>query len=324
MREIDITKVEGFFFGQKESEDHHTGCTVILSQDGATAGVDVRGGAPGTRETDALKSENLVQHIHGLFLSGGSAFGLEVGSGVMRYLEEKGIGFDAGVTRVPIVPGAILFDLRENDRGMRPDAAMGYEAASSAFQNSHLKQGNYGAGAGATVGKGKGPSYSMKGGLGHYAIQVGDVKVGAVVAVNCFGDVIEPETGRIIAGLQRNGKLLNSEEVIMSEIMGGHTNRFRGNTTIGAVVTNASVDKPAANKLASMAHAGLSRTIRPSHTFVDGDTIFFMGSGKISCDYNSLGVMAVKAIERAVQNAVTHAQSTNSFLSANDIQREES
>ncbi|SDO90630.1 P1 family peptidase [Halobacillus aidingensis] len=320
MKEIDITEIEGFVFGQKESEDHHTGCTVILSQDGATAGVDVRGGAPGTRETDALKSENLVQQVHGLFLSGGSAFGLDVGAGVMRYLEKAGIGFDVGVTRVPVVPGAILFDLREGDQGMRPDAKMGFKAAASAFEHSHLKQGNYGAGAGATVGKGKGPSFSMKGGLGHYAIQIGDVKVGAVIAVNCFGDVINPETGQIIAGLQKDGKFLNSEEVMMSQIMEGQTNRFRGNTTIGAVVTNAKVDKPAANKLADMSHNGLSRTIRPSHTFVDGDTMFFAGAGKVTCDYNSLGVMAVRAVEGAVLNAVTHAKSTKSFLSAKDLQ----
>ncbi|WLR46818.1 P1 family peptidase [Halobacillus litoralis] len=320
MNEIDITEIEGFFFGQKESENHHTGCTVILSKDGATAGVDVRGGAPGTRETDALKSENLVQQVHGVFLSGGSAFGLEVGSGVMKYLEEEGIGFDVGVTRVPVAPGAILFDLRENDQGMRPDAKMGYEAAAAAFKHSHLKQGNYGAGAGATVGKGKGPSFSMKGGLGHYSIQVGDVKVGAVVAVNCFGDVINPETGQIIAGIQREGSFLNSEDVLMDQMKEGPTNRFHGNTTIGAVVTNAKVDKPAANKLAAMSHAGLARTIRPSHTFVDGDTMFFAGSGKISCDYNSLGVMAVRAVEKAVQNAVTHAKTTKNFLSAKDLQ----
>ncbi|MYL48545.1 peptidase S58 family protein [Halobacillus litoralis] len=320
MKEIDITEIEEFDFGQKESEDHHTGCTVILCQAGATAGVDVRGGAPGTRETDALKSENLVQQIHGLFLSGGSAFGLEVGSGVMRFLEEEGIGFDVGVTRVPVVPGAILFDLRENDQAMRPDATMGYKAAASAFKHSYLKQGNYGAGAGATVGKGKGPSFSMKGGLGHYAIQIGDVKVGAVVAVNSFGDVINPETGQIIAGLQKDGKFLNTEEMLMNEIMEGRTNRFRGNTTIGAVVTNAKVDKPAANKLAGMTHDGLSRTIRPSHTFVDGDTMFFAGAGNIFCDYNSLGVMAVRAVEKAVQQAVAHAESTKSFLSAKDLQ----
>ncbi|MBN9652997.1 P1 family peptidase [Halobacillus sp. GSS1] len=319
MKEIEITDIEGFFFGQKESEDHHTGCTVILNKAGATAGVDVRGGAPGTRETDALKSENLVDHIHGVFLAGGSAFGLEVGTGVMKYLEEAGVGFDVGVTRVPIVPGAILFDLREDDQDMRPDATMGYEAAASAFQHSHLKQGNYGAGAGATVGKVKGPSFSMKGGLGYSAIQIGNVKVGAVVAVNCFGDVVNPETGQIIAGMQKKGKFLNSEEVMMDEVLEGRTNRFRGNTTIGAVVTNAIVDKPAANKLAAMSHDGLARTIRPAHTFVDGDTLFFMGSGKVSCDYNSLGVMAVRAVEIAVQNAVTHARSTKNYLSAKDL-----
>ncbi|CDQ19579.1 L-aminopeptidase/D-esterase [Halobacillus karajensis] len=319
MKKIEITTIPGFLFGQYESTDGHTGCTVIIHKDGVKAGVDVRGGAPGTRETDVMTSENYVQKIHGIFLSGGSAFGLDVGSGVMKLLEEEKIGFDVGMTQIPIVPGAILFDLHHEHHQIRPDATMGYKAAKNALRCSLLKQGNYGAGAGASVGKALGAEYSMKGGIGYHAFQVGSVQVGAIVAVNCFGDIIDPQRGHIIAGLQEQGRFLNSETLLMKEIMRKQTNRFAGNTTIGAVITNADVSKPQANKLASISHNGLARTIRPSHTFVDGDTMFFMSTGEVPCDLNSLSVMAVKAVEQAILNAVFHAESTSTLIAAKDL-----
>ena len=322
MNEINMEEIEGFSFGQAESPCGLTGCTVVLSEQGATAGVNVRGGSPGTRETDLLRSENLIQQIHGVFLSGGSAFGLDVGTGVMKFLEEKDIGFDVDITHVPIVPGAILFDLIDRTKTQRPDAKMGYQAAERAFHNTSIKQGNYGAGAGASVGKALGSPHSMKGGIGSYACQIGDIKVGALIAVNCFGDVIDPESGTVVAGLQTGGRFLNSERRLIEQMRSTSTNLFSQNTTIGVVVTNAKVDKPQANKLASQSHDGFARAIRPSHTFVDGDTLFFMGhtDGK-SCDLNSLGALATICVERAIVRAVRYASTTPEFIAARDIHK---
>lgn len=322
MNEIEIEEIEGFSFGQAESPDGLTGCTVVLSKQGAIAGVDVRGGSPGTRETDLLHSDNLVQQIHGVFLSGGSAFGLDVGSGVMRFLEEKEIGFDVNITHVPIVPGAILFDLGDRTKMRRPDAEMGYKAAERAHLNSSIKQGNFGAGAGASIGKALGRVHSMKGGIGNYACQIGDVKVGALIAVNCFGDVIDPKSGKVLAGLHKEGNFLNSEQQLIEQMRTTPTNRFSQNTTIGVVVTNAKVDKPQANKLAGLSHDGFARTIRPSHTFVDGDTLFFMGhKDGVACDLNSLGTLATICVEKAVISAVRHASSTSEFIAARDLHK---
>lgn len=321
MKEINIADIKGFHFGQTENDSGNSGCTVIINENGAVAGVDVRGGSPGTRETDVLRSENLVSSIHGVFLSGGSAFGLDVGSGVMKFLKERGIGFDVEVANVPIVPGAILFDLTGDNSEELPDAEMGYIASRAAMSPSSIKQGNYGAGAGAIVGKICGRSHSMKGGVGSYACQVGDIQIGAVVAVNSFGDVIDPSTGEILAGVQRNGMFLKSENVLMDQIGEDLTDRFKGNTTIGTIVTNARVSKPQANKLAGIAHDGLARTIRPSHTFVDGDTLFFLSNGDVICDLNGLGALAVQVVEKAILNAVNHAVSTEGVLAAADIHR---
>ncbi|QAS50855.1 P1 family peptidase [Halobacillus litoralis] len=319
MKSIHINDINGFSIGQKEDPEGHTGCTVILCENGAVAGVDVRGGAPGTRETDLLQSENLVQEVHGIFLAGGSAFGLDVGSGVMKFLEENDVGFDVRVTRVPIVPGAILFDLIEGRANIRPDKEMGYRASEIAWKIPGFKAGNYGAGAGAAVGKALGRKHSMKGGIGSCAYSVGDLKVGAVVAVNCFGDVVDPNTGEVIAGLQNAGRFLNTEEQIINRIDQSQTNRFRENTTIGAVLTNAKLHKSEANKLSSIAHDGLARTIRPSHTFIDGDTLFTLATGGVECDLNALSALANKVVEKAVINAVKSAASQNDLVSASDI-----
>ncbi|KHE71179.1 P1 family peptidase [Halobacillus sp. BBL2006] len=319
MKIIPVTEIEGFRIGQSTNSKAGTGCTVILCENGAVTGVDVRGGSPGTRETDLLKSENLVNQIHGCFLSGGSAFGLDVGAGIMNFLEEREIGFDVSVAKVPIVPGAILFDLMVGESKARPDGKMGYEACVDAYRKHLFQDGNYGAGTGASIGKALGPAHAMKGGIGSFAVQIGSLKVGAIIAVNSFGDVIDPTTGQVIAGIQEDKKLLSTEEVLINQIHDSQTNRFSGNTTIGTILTNASLDKSTANKLASISQDGLARTIRPSHTFVDGDTLFTMTTNEVEVDLNGLGLISAYVVEKAVIRAVKAAEAAFGLISANDI-----
>ncbi|MDL4839702.1 P1 family peptidase [Aquibacillus rhizosphaerae] len=310
MNQIKISEIEGFKIGHAQNDEAATGCTVILNEQGAVTGVDVRGGAPGTRETDLLKSENLVEAVHAVFLAGGSAYGLDVGSGVMKYLEEREVGFDVQVAKVPIVTGAILFDLINGDPLIRPDKAMGYEACANVNQISQ-HHGNLGAGTGATVGKCLGPDYIMKGGMGTYALQIGELKIGAIVAVNSFGDIYDPMTNQIIAGAYDRKKkmFLNTEQQMIYQLQHSSvTNRFSGNTSIGTVLTNAKVTKAQANKIAAMAHDGFARTMRPSHTMVDGDTIFAMSTNKVEADLNTVGFLASTVIEKAVIQAVRSAE----------------
>ncbi|KAF0157200.1 MAG: peptidase S58 DmpA [Syntrophaceae bacterium] len=319
MKQIEFTDIEGIDVGHAQNLNAATGCTVMLCEGGATAGVDVRGGAPGTRETDLLNPVNLVQKIHAVMLAGGSAFGLDAAAGIMQYLEEKKIGFDVGVTRVPIVCGAVLFDLTFGDFKIRPDKEMGYSACVNAT-NTFCPQGNVGAGTGATVGKILGMNRAMKSGLGCYALQVGDLKVGALVAVNCLGDVIDPETGKKLAGpLNVNGKTLADTEDIMIQAYADKKNLFSGNTTIGVVATNAALDKAQATKLASMAQNGYARTMRPAHTMVDGDTIFTLSTGDVSADLSVAGLLAARVMERAVVNAVKNTTSLCGLKSYSDI-----
>jgi len=275
MREISVYDIEGFKIGHEEDLAAATGCSVIICEKGAIAGVDVRGGAPGTRETDLLDPVNLVQKIHSVVLAGGSAFGLDASSGVMKYLEERGIGFDVGVTNVPIVSSAVLFDLGIGSSKLRPDKAMGYRACLKSEDNIKYKDGNIGAGTGATIGKIAGPAYSMKGGLGTFALQVGDLKIGSLVAVNCLGDVYD--NGKIVGGSLSDdkGSFIDTEK-IMIEKYDKSKNLFSGNTTIGVVITNAKLNKAEAKKIASMAHNGYGRAIRPAHTMFDGDTQRFL------------------------------------------------
>ena len=319
MKQIEFTDIEGIDVGHAQNLNAATGCTVILCGDGATAGVDVRGGAPGTRETDLLNPVNLVQKIHAVMLAGGSAFGLDAAAGIMQYLEEKKIGFDVGVTRVPIVCGAVLFDLTLGDFKIRPDKEMGYSACVNATKT-FCSQGNVGAGTGATVGKILGMNRAMKSGLGCYALQVGDLKVGALVAVNCLGDVIDPETGKKLAGpLSVDGKALADTEDIMIQAYADKKNLFSGNTTIGVVATNAAFDKAQVTKLASMAQNGYARTMRPAHTMVDGDTIFTLSTGGVSADLSVAGLLAARVMERAVVNAVKNTTSLCGLKSYSDI-----
>lgn len=320
MKEIDFNEIEGIRVGSAADIEGATGCTVILCEKGATGGVDVRGGAPGTRETDLLSPLNLVEKVNAVVLAGGSAFGLDASAGVMAYLEERGIGMDVQVTKVPIVCSAVLFDLTCGNPFRRPDKEMGYNACKASESFPKAIPGSFGAGTGATVGKLLGQDYAMKGGLGSCCIQTGDLKVGAIVAVNCLGDVIDPSTGNIISGLyDKNKKSFLNTELSMIESYDNKKNLFSGNTTIGCIATNAILTKPQANKVASMAHNGYGRTIRPAHTLFDGDTIFTMATGYAEADVNVVGAMAATAMERAVVNAVKSASTAYGYLGYKDL-----
>ncbi|WP_067836334.1 P1 family peptidase [Amphibacillus sediminis] len=317
---ISINQLNQFKIGHAENDQAITGCTVVLAENGAKAGVSVRGGSPGTRETDLLKSENLVDIVHGVFFTGGSAFGLDVGTGVMRYLEERKIGFDTQIAHIPIVPGAVLYDLIIGQSHIRPDAQLGYQACLNA-QERDDRLGNVGAGLGATVGKCLGPDYGMKAGLGHYALQVGELMVAALIAVNCFGDIIDPKTGQILAGVYDRGtkQLLNSEQMMLKQLE-LNTNRFSGNTTIGTVLTNAKANKAQLNKIASIAHDGIARTTRPSHTFIDGDTLFALSCDQVEADLNVVAMLATTAVEQAIVSAARTAKSLAGFPSHSETQ----
>jgi L-aminopeptidase/D-esterase-like protein len=321
MKQIDFMAIEGIKVGHAQDRVAATGCTVIISEAGATVGVDVRGGAPGTRETDLLDPVNLVQKAHAVLLTGGSAFGLDAAAGVMAYLEEQGVGFDVQVTRVPIVCGAALFDLTFGDHRIRPDKEMGYRACVNTAADA-CPQGSVGAGTGATVGKILGMERAMKGGLGCFALQAGDLKVGALVAVNCLGDVVDPLAGKQLAGpLNDDLRTLADTEDIMVRSYADTANRFSGNTTIGVVVTNAGLTKSQASKLASMAQNGYARTLRPAHSMYDGDTIFAMATGGVEADLSVVGLLAARAMERAVVAAVTRAESLCGLKCCADLDR---
>ena len=309
VRQIEFTEIGGIRVGHAQDLTAATGCTVILSEEGATVGVEIRGGAPGTRETDLLNPVNLVQKVHAIILAGGSAFGLDAAAGVMQYLEEKNVGFDVQVTKVPIVCGAVLFDLTIGDYRIRPDKAMGYQACLNA-SSTECKQGSLGAGTGATVGKILGIGRAMKSGLGCYALQADGLKVGALVAVNCLGDVVDPLSGKRLAGpLNEDMQTLADTEEIMINSYSDKKNLFTGNTTIGVVATNATFTKAEATKLASMAQNGYARTMRPAHSMYDGDTIFAVSTGCIQADLSVVGLLAARVMERAVIVAVKNAES---------------
>lgn len=319
MEVVEITDFPDVRLGSAQDLQAATGCTVILCPDGAVTGVDVRGGAPGTRETDLLRPENYVGKIHGVLLAGGSAFGLDAAGGVMQYLEERGIGFDVGVAKVPIVAAAVLFDLPCGDAKVRPDRNMGYRAC-LATETEKFRTGSVGAGTGATVGKVFGMERAMKGGLGAYCLKLGDLMVGAVVAVNCLGDVVDPATGDILAGAycKEPFRFLNSEAELLQQC-GRTGNRFAGNTTIGVILTNAQLTKAQATKVSSMAHDGYARTMRPAHTMLDGDTIFTMSAGGVTADISAVGTLAAEVMARAVLSAVRDAASLAGFKAMVDL-----
>ncbi|WP_042454097.1 P1 family peptidase [Neobacillus dielmonensis] len=312
-----ITDVPGVKVGNKENEQALTGCTVLLFEEGAVAGVDVRGSAPGTRETDLLNPVNLVEKVHAICLSGGSAFGLDAASGVMQFLEEKGIGLDVGVAKVPIVPAAVLFDLVCGNPKVRPDKKMGYEAAKAATTEK-FGTGNVGAGCGATVGKMAGPEFCMKGGLGSASITLENgLVIGAIVAVNPAGDVREASTDRILAGPYKDGEILDSLELLERNY---HPPMSAGsNTTIGVIAVNADLTKAEATKVAQMAQDGYARTIFPAHTMFDGDTIFAVATGGIKAPVDVIGALAAKVMERAIIDAVKSAESVEGIKAYKDL-----
>ena len=314
-----ITDIPGIQVGHAQNEQALTGCTVVLCENGAIGGVDQRGGAPGTRETDAMHPMHLVNQVHAVVLAGGSAFGLDAATGAVRYLEERGVGFEVGVARVPIVPAAILFDLGIGSAEVRPDAEMGYQACLNASADPP-REGNIGAGTGATVGKILGLPGAMKSGIGTASLEIGSgILVGAIVAVNVFGDVIDPQTGQIIAGARLvrkgtekigKGPYFADTMYIMEELVGDTILGFmsRGNTAIGIVATNAEFSKEQINKVAQMAQDGLARTVKPAHTMLDGDTIFALATGEKQADVNIVGAFAAEVFAQAVVRAVMMAE----------------
>ncbi len=319
MKEVSITDIKGIKVGHAQDVEGGTGCTVILCEEGAYAGVDVRGGGPASRETELLKPVNLVEQIHAVMLSGGSAYGLDAASGAMQYLEENGKGFDVGLGVVPIVCGASLFDLVVGDPKCRPDKAMGYQACLNASSQKPA-EGNVGAGTGATVGKFLGMEYMMKSGLGTYAVQMGEWIIGAIVAVNALGDVIDVDTGKRIAGILNKDKTaIYNTEACMYEEYDKNRNVFSGNTTIGCVVTNAKLTKTQANKVASIAHNGFARAIRPVHTMADGDTIFVLATGEEEVMPDAVGALAAEVMARAINRAVYMAEPAYGLKAAKDF-----
>ncbi|MCC7355240.1 MAG: P1 family peptidase [Anaerolineae bacterium] len=321
-----ITDVPGIRVGHATHAKALTGCTVVLCDRargrGAVGGVDQRGGAPGTRETDLLRPRHLVKEVHAVLLAGGSAFGLAAADGVVRYLEERRAGFNARVVRVPIVPAAILFDLDVGDPSVRPDAEMGY-AACQAASNGPVAAGNVGAGTGATVGKILGMGHAMKGGLGTASVDLGGgLVVGALVAVNAFGDVIDPVNGRIVAGARKvRGEGFADTLATMRGFVGKTILRFAasaGNTVIGVVATNARLTKDEANKVAQMAHDGLARAVRPAHTLYDGDTLFTLAMGAKQADVNLIGAYAAEVVAQAIVRAARAAEGIPGFPAATD------
>lgn len=309
MKFDNITDVPHVKVGNMQNDDALTGCTVVLLEKGAVCGVDVRGSAPGTRETDLLDPINLIDEVHAICLSGGSAFGLDAVTGVMQYLEEQGMGLDVGVAKVPIVPGAVLFDLPIGNPSVRPDRQMGYEAAKRAISGS-FPLGNVGAGCGATVGKLAGFDTCMKGGLGSASLTLENgLTVGALVAVNAVGDVRDPKTNEIIAGplSRETGEIIDSLEYLKthseSSVLPGM------NTTIGVVAVNAAMTKAEAKKVAQVTQNALARTIFPVHTMLDGDTVFAVGTGSEKFPVDLIANVAAEAMEIAIVRAVKEAES---------------
>lgn len=306
-----ITRVAGIEVGHFTDTRRPTGCTVVMAPEGAVAGVDVRGAAPGTRETDLLHPSNLVDKVHAIMLAGGSAWGLEAATGAVRWLEERGVGLDVAVGRLPIVPAAVLFDLLVGDMRIRPDAAAGY-AACAAASSADPAEGNVGAGAGAVVGKVFGIQHAMKGGVGTASVTVDGVTVGALIACNALGDVIDPDTAQVMAGARTDdGRALRDTRRALLCGQPPQPLLAGTNTTIGVVATDAILTKAQAHRLAISAHDGLARSINPVHTMSDGDTLFSLGTGRAgkSLGMMVLATMAAEATARATVRAVQAARS---------------
>lgn len=307
MKEIGIMEVGGFKVGHAQNEAAATGCTVILCDNMSPAGLDVRGGGPASRESQILSPVAAAENINAVLLSGGSAFGLDAAGGVQKYLEERNIGFDVGVTKVPLVSQSCLFDLGVGSKDVRPDAAMAYAACENAGYDAPA-EGNVGAGTGCSVGKYRGMDRAMKSGFGTCALQAGPLKVGALVAVNALGDIYD-RNGKQIAGLltpEKDGLSNTLDELFRDVTLAGSL--FTGNTTLGVIVTNAKFHKNQLTKIAGMTHNGYARAIRPVHTTADGDSIYALSLGELPGDVNVVGAMAARAMELAIVRAVRAAK----------------
>jgi L-aminopeptidase/D-esterase-like protein len=299
-----LCDVPGIRLGHAHDLVARTGCTVILPEQPAITGVDVRGSAPGTREIELLRPVRLVQAIHGLLLTGGSAFGLDAAGGVQKYLEERGLGFDVGVTKVPIVPAAVIFDLGVGDAHVRPNAEMAYQACLSASAN-EARQGAIGAGCGATVGKLRAMASSMPGGLGMASWRKDDLVIAALAVVNAFGDIVDQHTGKILAGAKREDGSFIDTLAHLKNFPVAPFSPWSGNTTLVAVATNAAFNKEEITKIAQMAQDGLARAIRPVHTPFDGDIVFALSVGKEQADVLAVGAIAAELVAEAIVNAIS-------------------
>lgn len=318
MKEIGIMEVGGFRVGHAQNREAATGCTVLLCDRMSPAGLDVRGGGPASRESQILNPLMAAEGINAVLLSGGSAFGLDAAGGVQRYLEERNIGFDVGFAKVPLVSESCLFDLGVGSKDVRPDAAMAYAACENASY-APPAEGNEGAGTGCTVGKYKGAARAMKSGFGTFAVEAGNVRVGALVAVNALGDICGPD-GRPVAGLlTADGKGMSSTVEELMDDVSHAANLFSGNTTLGIVVTNCVFRKPELCKIAGMTHNGYARAIRPVHTTADGDSIYALSVGDVPGDVNLVGTMAAYAMERAIVRAAAAAESAYGFKACRDL-----
>jgi len=316
-----ITDVPGIRVGHASDYTGYTGCTVILCEAGGVCGIDVRGSAAGTRQVDALSINHVVEEIHAVLLCGGSAFGLDATTGVMRYFEERGVGFDVGVTKVPIVPTAVIFDLGFGSHTARPTPEMGYEACLAA--SDEVAEGSVGAGVGATVGKIFGLQSAMKGGVGTASVAMPDgLLVGALAVVNAFGDILDNLTGKVIAGARKGEESLEFAGTI-DALRKGYVKKQFGleNTTLAVVATNAAFHKREITKVAQIAQSGLIKTITPVHTTFDGDLVFALAMGKIDADVNRVGILAEFVVAEAIKRAVRKADGLGMLPAAKDTPR---
>ena len=307
-REISVLDIQPLRIGQVEDTEAATGMTVLISDEGMRAGLDVRGGGPASRDSQMLNPLMSMQKIHAVVLSGGSAFGLGAGNGVMQYLEEHDIGFDTGVAKVPLVVQSDIYDLTVGSAAVRPDSKMGYAAAKAAFETPNYKDGNYGAGCGASVGKIGGMETAMKTGVGSYAIQIGELQIGAIVVLNALGDIYDWKSGAQVAGLLSEDKTDEAVE-----------NKFTGNTTIAAVITNGHFDKAQLCKIAGVAHNGYARAINPVHTSADGDSIYAVSVGEVNADQDLVAALGAEVLSEAILRAVTSADSAYGLPSASEL-----
>ena len=320
MYEIPVNAIENIRIGQAEDVVGATGCTVFICEAGARAGLSVQGGGPASRESELLKPTAAAQAIHAVLLSGGSAFGLDAAGGVMQYLEQRGVGFDVGVTKVPLVCQSALFDLTVGDCFARPTREMAYAACVASENGGNYRDGNHGAGIGCTVGKQRMMPYCMKSGIGSYAVQIGALQVGAVVAVNALGDVYDHKSGKMVAGLRtEDGKHLSNTCQEMYESYAVVENKFVRNTSLGVVLTNATFQKTQLCKIASMTHDGYARAIRPVHSTADGDSIYALSLGDVAADQDMVGTLAAEVMAEAILRAVQSAESAYGYPSLCDL-----